>query len=293
MIKKAVLSYFNPSESFGNKCGFAKYSDFLWTTSLSIFCASQHFEEVQFISSDWGVDVFKELGLPITDYSTKLNEMKSVSRHFWAYGKFIAYCEQKKPFVHIDNDVFLWHPLPKRILNAKLCFQSQEPFDSSGYRWYDMLKACWEDAKVRPQVIVDNEVFDFAYNCGICGGNYLKIFKEWKACSEEYIFAPENKMLFFGKKHNKLLIHQNLFYEQYFLSSLIKHHKMRGKVEVLHENAMEINKGYNPSSPRYTHLWGTTKTDGGMMAKVRMTLFYKDRALFERLMEFCNKNKIR
>jgi len=55
---------------------------------------------------------------------------------------------------------------------------------------------------------------------------------------------------------------------------------------------MEINRGYSPKQPRYTHLWGTTKTDSGMMAKVRMTIFYKDRALFERLNEFCERHKI-
>ena len=57
MIEKAVFSYFNPDESFGNKCGFLRYSDFLFTTTLSILCASWHFREVQFISSSWGVDV--------------------------------------------------------------------------------------------------------------------------------------------------------------------------------------------------------------------------------------------
>ena len=120
MIKKAVFSYFNPDESFGNTCGFAKFSDFLFTTSLAIICASRHFEEVQFISSEWGLELFKQLNLPITSYSNKLNELKTIPRQFWAYGKILAYNEQDVPFVHVDNDVFLWDPLPDRILKAKL-----------------------------------------------------------------------------------------------------------------------------------------------------------------------------
>jgi hypothetical protein len=179
MIKKAVFSYFNPDESFGNRCGFKKFSDFLFTTALSIDCASRHFKEVQFISSDWGVDLMKELKLPITSYSNKLNEMKDVSRFFWAYGKLLAYNEQDQPFVHLDNDVFLWDTLPDRILNARLCFQSHEPFDLQGYHYYNLLKPCFEEAPVKPKVIVDNEVMDFAYNCGICGGHDLKFFREW------------------------------------------------------------------------------------------------------------------
>ena len=286
MIKKAVFSYFNPDESFGNRCGFMKYSDFLFTTALSVLCASRHFKEVQFISSDWGNDVIKSLDLPITSYSNKLNEMKTVSKYFWAYGKLLAYNEQTVPFVHLDNDVFLWDPLPPRILKARLCFQSQEQFDIPGYQYYDRLKKPWAKAPVRPQIIVDNEVMDFAYNCGICGGHDLDIFKEWIKCSGEYIFAPENQKVFF-KDFDYELIHQNLFHEQYFIASLIKSKGIRSEVKVLHKDAMMI-----PGKMRYTHLWGTTKTDKGMMARVRMRLLDEDAELFNRVNDFCKKNEI-
>jgi hypothetical protein len=291
MIRKAVFSYFNSDESFGNKCGFTKYSDFLFTTALSIYCASRHFPEVQFISTKWGVDLFKQLKLPITNYSTALEEIKNISRFFWAYGKLIAYNEQDKPFVHIDNDVFLWYPLPERIIKAYLCFQSHEPFNLPGYGYYRKLKPCFKNAPVKPQTIVDNPVTDYAYNCGICGGNDLSIFKEWQDCSKEYIFAEENFPVFF-KKFPHMLIHQNLFHEQYFLACLVKKYGLRDKVEVMANDAMQINKGLDLTKPRYTHLWGTTKKDGGMMAKVRLTLFYQNEELFMRLSKFCKENKI-
>jgi len=286
MIRKAVFSYFNPDESFGNRCGFMKYSDFLFTTALSVLCASRHFKEVQFISSDWGNDVIKSLDLPITSYSDKLNEMKSVSKYFWAYGKLLAYNEQTVPFVHLDNDVFLWDPLPPRILKARLCFQSHEPFDLPGYDYYARLKKPWAKAPVRPQAIVDNEVMDFAYNCGICGGHDLEIFKEWIACSKEYIFAPANQRIFF-KKFDYELMHQNIFHEQYFIASLIKKYRLRSEVKVIHKDAMRIG-----DKLKYTHLWGTTKTDKGMMARVRMRLLDEDAKLFNRVNDFCKKNEI-
>ena len=286
MIEKAVFSYFNPDESFGNRCGFARYSDFLFTTALSVLCASRYFKEVQFISSDWGLDIIKPLNMPITSYSNKLNEMKSVSKYFWAYGKLLAYNEQDVPFVHIDNDVFLWEPLPKKVLRAKLCFQSFEPFDQPGYGFYDMLKPSFKKAPVKPRAIVENEVTDFAYNCGICGGHELSIFKEWIACSAEYIFAPKNQDIFF-KKFANVLIHQNLFHEQYFLACLIKKHDLRRSVQVLAKNAIDI-----PQVLKYTHLWGTTKKDKGMMARVRMRLFDEDQQLFTKVNDFCKKNNI-
>lgn len=291
MIRKAVFSYFNSDESFGNKCGFAKYSDFIFTTALSIYCASRHFREVQFISTSWGVDLITQLGLPVTSCSTKLDEIKHISRFFWAYGKLLAYCEQDKPFVHIDNDVFLWKPLPNRILNARLCFQSREPFNQPGYSYYRKLKPCFKKTPVKPQVIVENEVRDYAYNCGICGGNDLSIFEIWRQCSAEYIFAFDNQRVFF-RDFPQMLIHQNLFHEQYFLACLIKKYGLRKDVQVLAKDAMEINKGLEPTKPDYTHLWGTTKKEGGMMAKVRLTLLNMDEELYLRVNKFCKEYKI-
>jgi hypothetical protein len=286
MIEKAVLSYFNSDESFGNKGGYARFSDFLFTTALSITCASRHFKEVQFISSDWGVDLMKQFNMPITSYSNRLNELKTISPFFWAYGKILTYCEQDVPFVHIDNDVFLWDPLPPKILKAKLCFQTQEPFALPGYEYYNMLRRCWDKAPSRPQEIVDNPVYDFAYNCGICGGHYLDFFKEWEKCSSEYIFAPENQKLFF-KNYRRMLIHQNLWHEQYFASCLIKKHDLRKQVRFLAKDAMDIESQY-----RYTHLWGTVKLEVGAMAMVRLRLLERNPELFNQLNKFCRTNKI-
>jgi hypothetical protein len=286
MIQRAVFSYFNPDESFSNKCGFTRFGDFLFTTALALLTAKRLFKETYMYSSDWGIDLFKKLDFPVTVYNNKLNELKNRSRYFWAYGKLLDYCDQEVPFVHIDNDVFLWEPLPQRILQANLCFQSHEPFNLAGYSYYKLLKKPWSEAPVRPQKIVDNEVKDFAYNCGICGGHNLDFFQEWRECSAEYIFAPENQEIFF-KKHAKVLIHQNLFHEQYFAASLIKMHHLRKKVEVLDKDAMNISKHL-----KYTHLWGTTKRDLPIMKNVWMRLEKEDPALYKRINEFNMRNRL-
>jgi len=286
MIERVVFSYFNSDEEFVNKCGFIKYSDFLFTTALATWTAAQHFKEVHMVSTSWGVEMFRELGLPVTHYNTKLDEMKDVSGFFWAFGKLLAYNEQDVPFVHVDNDVFMWDPLPKRILKAELCFQSHEPMNLDGYKYYEMLKPSFNDCPVRPQQIVDNPVTDFGYNCGICGGHRLQFFKEWIDCSRMYIFAPENQEIFF-RKHKGVLVHQNLFHEQYFAASLIKMHDLRKKVKVIDPDVMKI-----PEKLKYTHLWGTTKRDFSMMRRVNMRLQIEDPDLHKRIVKFCKKNNI-
>jgi hypothetical protein len=286
MIKRAIFSYLNSEESFRNKGGFVRFGDLLFSTSLAVWCARQHFDEVIMVSTDWGIDLFKETCLPVTGYSNNLNQIKDISKYFWAYGKLIAYADQDVPFIHVDNDVFMWDKLPDRMLNAPLCFQSQEPFKLPGYRYYDLLKKSWKDAPIRPQKIVLNEVNDYAYNCGVCGGNKLEFFKEWKECSAEYIFAKENQEVFF-KKHADILIHQNLFHEQYFAASLIKMHRLRNKVEVITPNVDNI-----PQKLKYTHLWGTTKRNSKYMVQVRQRLEMESQILFNIVSEFNLKHNI-
>jgi len=286
MINRVVFSYFNADEEFVNKCGFVNYSDFLYTLALAVKCASRHFPEVHMVSTPWAIKMFQKIGLHVTHYNDKLKDMEDVSPFFWAYGKLLAYNEQDVPFVHIDNDVFLWEPLPKRLLKADLCFQSHEPMDLDGYKYYNMMRPCFADAPVKPKKIVDNPVTDFAYNCGICGGSNLDFFKEWIECSREYIFAEENQEIFF-RKHKGVLVHQNLFHEQYFAASLIKMHNMRDRVKVIDEDVLKI-----PQILRYTHLWGTTKRDFTMMRRVNMRLQIEDKDLHSRVTRFCEKNKI-
>ena len=288
MIERAVFSYFNPDENYGNTSGFKTFGDFLFTMALAALTASRHFKEVQMVSSDWGINIFQKIGLPITEYSNKLNEMKGISKYWWARGKMMAYEMQEVPFVHIDNDVFLWKPLPKKVLEAELCFQSKEYHNLPGYGYYTLLKnTTWNKATVRPQIIVDNEITDYCYNCGICGGHNLEFFKEWLQVSADYIFAPENNKLFFVTRKD-VLIHQNLFHEQYFAASLVKAHGLRDKVEVIADHITDI---VQVTDKGYTHLWGTTKRDDPMMRRVRLRLQKEDASLFERVSKFVKDAK--
>jgi hypothetical protein len=284
MIERAVFSYFNPEESFKNKAGFKYYSDFLYTMSLATELAGRHFKEVHLVTSAWGEKVLKTAGIKATEYSTELEEMKHISKWFWAYGKLIAYNTQTKPFVHIDNDVFLWKPLQNRVLSARLCFQSKEQMNIPNYKWYDVLRPCWNKALVRPEVVVQNEITDFVYNCGICGGHDLGFFKDWIKCSTEYLLAPENHELFTGE-FREILQHQNLFHEQYFAASLIKAKGLRQEVEVIADKVEDLVKASNNG---YTHLWGVTKTEQETMLKVRKRLQKEFPAVFNKVTDFVN-----
>jgi hypothetical protein len=283
MIERAVFSYFNAEESFTNKAGFNSFSDFLYTMALATDLAGRHFKEVEIVTNSWGQMVLKFAGIQATEYSTALNSIKGISRWFWAYGKLVAYTQQTKPFVHLDNDVFLWRPLPDRILNAQLCFQSKETMSMPIYNWYNVLRPCWDKAAIQPQPIKNNSVTDFVYNCGICGGHDLEFFKEWICCSGEYILSPENQYVLFEEFRN-MLMHQNLWHEQYFGSALVKAQNKRGVVELLTDDISA--QSWTANNKTYTHLWGATKTAEPSMLKIRARLHRDNPELYNKVRAF-------
>lgn len=286
MINKAVLSYFNPdgiqdfNAGYKNTAGFLSFQDMIASTVLSIMVAKQHFKKIEFVTNEFGKRVFiDKMKLPV-DLNLAICSMDKVSKYWWGYGKIIAYSEQKEPFVHLDNDVFFWSGIPEKIQYKKLIFQSKEFLDRPGFGWYNHLKKVFADCPIKPQKIVDNEIFDYAYNCGICGGHELDFFQEWKNTSASYIFEPANQYTFFHK-HKDMLIHENLFHEQYFAACLIKANNLRKNTGVLADDAENINKdGY-----KYTHMWGLSKKNNVTIAKVYKRLKQSYPEYYDRIMK--------
>jgi hypothetical protein len=271
-IRRAVFSFFNPKR---NACGYESLEDCLISQCLAIEIASRHFDEVELYTDNWGYALMEGIeGLPINfKVNNRLEEISKVNPYFWAYAKIHTYSIQDKPFLHIDNDVYMWNGLKKEHKESRLLFQSKELFKKPGYGYYDLLKPIYNKAPKKVSELV--EVKDFAYNCGVCGGWDLEFFKKWREWSEGYIFAPENQRLFFVE-HTDMLIHQNLFHEQYFCSSLIKKKGLRNQVNVLGEEIHDISKnGY-----KYTHLWGTTKKEAIYTLKFKQRLYDENALLY-------------
>lgn len=262
MIQKAVFSLYNPV-GIESSCGFLTLLDCLASTSLAVLVAKEHFKKVELTTDSLFKDIFEELHLPIDDLNSELDELKPyVDKFFWAYAKLYAHAKQTEPFIHIDNDVFMWDGLPKEAHDAPLVFQSNEWFNRKGYKYYDPLIEVYDTAPVRVDKIKHVKQ-PYAYNCGICGGNDLEYFKEWKECSEKFIFAPENQLHFY-KYNSHMLIHENLLHEQYFNACLIEDKGMRDDVFVLADEANLIEK----EDYKYTHLWGTTKREHSLIDKL-------------------------
>jgi hypothetical protein len=97
---------------------------------LSVMLARQHYPNTELVTDDAGARLLvDELGLPFSHVSTALNDLAQANPQWWSLGKLYAFGLQASPFVHLDNDVFLWKRLPKTLEQAEAF--AQHPYSFS------------------------------------------------------------------------------------------------------------------------------------------------------------------
>ena len=94
---------------------------------LSLRLARAHYPHTVLVTDSPGKALLVgKLGLSFEHVSTELDRLQDADPALWALGKLVAYSLQDEPFVHLDNDVFLWRPLPARITSAPVLAQHPE-----------------------------------------------------------------------------------------------------------------------------------------------------------------------
>jgi len=100
-------------QSYG---GPAMITPMLNIMGLSAWTIRQQFDSFVLVTDDAGAEMARQCKLPYTDI-VSVGESFDSHPCFWTHSKFKAYL-QDRPFVHFDNDLFLWEPLPARLMEA-------------------------------------------------------------------------------------------------------------------------------------------------------------------------------
>jgi len=233
---------------------------------LSLETARRHFGTTALVTDASGAALLVEgLGLQFDDVSTQLDGLAEAEADWWGLGKLVAYGSQREPFIHIDSDVYLWSPLPERLVTAPVLGQNSEVFvpGSSSYK-PDMLETALVGGWLPEEWLEIRKLSTPALEavcCGIVGGTDVGFLAHYAAQAIELVNHHGNQS---GLKQLKDRAEHMILVEQFLLWACLKYHSANPSskfqdigIEYLFRTEKHAYRGSAVSA--YTHLMGPAK----------------------------------
>ena len=234
---------------------------------LSNYLLNCHYKDVRLVTDAYGKRFLVDtLELPFSDVAIVLDGL-DVPPYLFAFGKVIAYSMQEKPFVHVDNDVFLWDKIPNECANADVFAQSEEVISSGEYPYYN-IDVCEKKADFIPRewkryTKRKRKKDMLGYNAGIIGGTKIDFFPFYKDMVFEFMHRNMGSTYFSN-------IHITVF-EQFMIS--VAAHAMGIRIKTL-LNGKNGWSGLYPQSysANYTHLIRAAKDKPANVLRMKQIL---------------------
>lgn len=169
---------------------------------------------VEFVTDRRGRDIFVDkIGLPFQAVKDDLENIEYPT-DLWAVAKIITYALQTEPFLHVDNDVFIWSEFPESIEKSNLAVQSiEENYAHNSLYAEDIIRKF----DYVPEVILEqkkNRTVINSINAGIIGGNHLPFIHDYAREAIRFIERNLNKLdALDNLKGFNLIFEQCLFYQ--------------------------------------------------------------------------------
>lgn len=267
---KAVWSYWSKPLQEGIAARWQSQENFLLSWVLSVESARKHYPRTCFCGDSTSAALLVDgLGLQFDEVQLALDDLVDADPHWWALGKLYAYLAQDEPFVHIENDSFLWKRLPAHVEAAPVFAQNPEYFLSGLSREYllDTIEealcadeACWlpPEWPWARRIYADHQR---AIGCGIFGGRHIGFIHHYAATVIRFVQEPANQRALSGLSQRFLHM---LSAEQFVLGACVDYHRhspcsqFQGvAIEFLFTSLNEALRPLNDVG--YTHLIGPAK----------------------------------
>lgn len=296
---KIVQSYWSvPSRSTDVQDGRFKggwLSEKYHYMSIALSCLRlrEYYSDVELVTDDYGKFILIDaLKLPYTSVDVSLNQFAQYQASLWAISKIQAYRQQQQPFLHVDNDVYIWQPFDDAFCTAPLAAQSLET-NSMAYR--EALQHVFETF---PHIPAYFELADslgdpkdpdgsrvVAVNAGVFGGTDLAFIQEY--CADALNFIHHNLAAIETSNKAGLL---NLIFEQYLFYKLTC--QQQRPVATLFEELGPrfFNKLYEidkvPFQNTYIHLLGHSKRNPAACEQVEFRLKHEFPVYHQRVLDY-------
>lgn len=207
----------NEKESTLNiKAGWLSCEYHWMSWALSCLQIKKIFGDVELVTDENGKKILIDiLGLPYSSVSTELEgKLDHYPQELWALSKIYSYSIQKKPFIHIDGDVFLWDRIIDDIIHADIISQNMEIN-------LPLYKTALDEINTHfthiPDIFSKLKYINkdiYSSNAGLFGGKNLEFIRIY--CKIAFDFIDRNKEDLSKVNASQL----NFIFEQYLLYQL-------------------------------------------------------------------------
>jgi len=292
-VKKAVWSLWakpileQPATRWRN----AYYFFLGWVLSVTVSRA--HFLKVELCTDYLGAYLLCDvLGLEFDEVSIFPDTLDGVDEGWWAAGKLMAYSMQNEPFVHLDQDVILWKPIPRQLERLDVIGQSPELFRKSDRA------TCYKIAEFEQAVALQGSKLPKEWHEYSQSGNYYLeavCCAVFGGCNVAFIQRYAQRALVMIGESGRDSFWKNWGYddpnvltEQFYLGACIasaKKHRSFGdefRSGYLFENPADPYFGSIAEKAGYTHLIGNSKVNLTILENVEKCVTRLDPSARER-----------
>ena len=271
---RAVWSFWTkPFEAHDHRRWLSR-RQYLLSWILSFASISKHYPQTALFTDDDGARLLIDhLQLPFVEVSTELNKLAHHDPGFWTMGKLYTYRVQKEPFIHFDNDLFLFKPLPEELASAPVLAQNPEPeciykpesleasLSEAGSVW---LPAEW----VWYRVAGSRTGGDCA---GIFGGNRVDFIKHFSEQAIKLVEHPDNQR---GWESLEKFVPM-IWVEQYLLPACVDYHRQQAsspfhdiEIRYLFDSMTHAFQSDRAEQLGFTHCLGDAKLNKELAARI-------------------------
>jgi|688.fasta_scaffold00026_67 hypothetical protein len=220
----------------------------VYIMALSAATIRKHHDDFTLITDDAGKELAEECQLP---YSSILSVGKSFNSDpcVWIQSKLHTYQTIKEPFVHFDNDIFLWEPLPAGFLDNEVV-----GFHSETFLWYKYelyRKELLEAGISLPALRETHWTNRMPINMAIFGGQNWQAINQYAEFIDEYL-QDRNYMRDATEQQKSAFERSIALVEQMWVSYLIQDRMKVPITTLLTEENIQRGEG----DLKLTHLHG-------------------------------------
>lgn len=272
------------------KGGWSSHKHAICAMVYSCLSLKRFYPQIELVTDDWGYKLLiEELGLPYSSVNLALNDF-DVDPNLWALAKVYSYGLQDEPFIHVDNDVFIWEKLPDRIENAPICCQNFEVLADDYQEGLQIIRNhTTKDLSLFHKLAYTQELNKYsALNAGVLGGNNVKFIQDYSAYTLNFFNSKSEELLKVGESLGLL----NIVLEQLSIGYLCRQNNIRVEclknIEDFDELINNIIDIYSaPIRTKYVHCLGDIKKDFGISEQIEFHLKKEFPEYYQKVVGYC------